>query len=202
MKTTRQRLLDNLHTKRIASAIEISHALQMTPANVRHHLSILLAEGIVELAGQRPARGRGRPTKLYIPTRQAQRHNLNGLASAMLTEFTGKLTGGEKAAALRRIAKRLAGEVGEPSRNLTQRLYQAVILLNGLHYHSRWEAHVEAPYVILDHCPFSTILPDHPELCQLDAYLLESLLRVDVGQTDKLAKDTSGTTYCKFMVGY
>lgn len=200
MKTTRQHILDHLHSKRIASAVEISHALKMTPANVRHHLSILLDEGVVVLAGQRLARGRGRPTKLFTPTQRAQQHNLDGLACAMLAEFIGELPSEGKSSALRRIAKRMQRD-RDTGGNLTQRLYQAVILLNELHYHSRWEAHAEAPYIILSHCPFTMILPEHPELCQLDAYLLEGMLKVDVVQMNKLSQDVSGTIYCKFMVG-
>jgi predicted ArsR family transcriptional regulator len=82
---------------------------------------------------------------------------------------------------------------------MTQRLAKAVLRLNELGYQARWEAHSEAPHVILGHCPYALILPEHPELCQMDAHLLESLLGQPARQTKKLAVDSNGKHYCQFI---
>ena len=201
MTNTRQHILDHLQAKRFATATEISHALQMTSANVRHHLSILLDEGVVEIAGQRPSSGRGRPTQLFTLTQQAQQHNLDGLASALMCEFVDARSPEGGSSQLLRIAKRLKGEAQKSSPNLTQRLYQAVQRLNELHYQARWEAHAQAPQLILSHCPFAAILPEHPELCKMDAFLIEDLVQVKATQSAKLRQDSRGATYCMFIVG-
>jgi predicted ArsR family transcriptional regulator len=201
MSSTRQRIMDHLQVKRFATATDISRALRMTSANVRHHISILLDEGVVEIAGQRPSRGRGRPTQIFTLTQQAQQHNLDGLASALLHEFVEARPLEEGSSHLLQVAKRLKGDPHKTSSNLTQRLYQAVQRLNELHYQSRWEAHAEAPLLILGHCPFAAILPQHPELCQMDAYLIEELTNVKATQCAKLQQDTRGATYCMFIVG-
>ena len=55
--------------------------------------------------------------------------------------------------------------------------------------------------VILGHCPYAEILPSHPELCLLDAHLLEVLLEVPVKQTARQEKTSQGLRQCVFVVG-
>jgi predicted ArsR family transcriptional regulator len=85
--------------------------------------------------------------------------------------------------------------------NLTQRLGLAVQRLNEMGYQARWEAHRDAPRLFLGHCPYLAILPEHPELCQMDAHLLENLLGVPASQVKKRAQDSRGARYCLFVAG-
>ena len=200
MKTTRQLILDYLERNHITSAAEISHTLDMTPANARHHLSTLLDQGVVQVVGQQPMRRRGRPTLLYALTAQASQHNLDQLSSALLAEILSYVPPEIRQDALKQIAVRLQGEEPSKTASLTQRLYQAVNRLNQMRYQSRWEARAEAPRLILGHCPYAMILPDNPELCLMDAYIIESLLGTSVLQVEKLAKDQRGALFCMFTV--
>ena len=52
MQHTRQQVVDYLQNNRIASSIEISRALMVTAANIRHHLRILEDTGVVEVVGK------------------------------------------------------------------------------------------------------------------------------------------------------
>jgi predicted ArsR family transcriptional regulator len=200
MKTTRKLIIDYLKEKRAASTIEIGHALRVTPANIRHHLAVLADEGVVQIAGERPANGRGRPTHLYGLTEEVQEHSLDRLADALLREFIEVLPDSERASALERIANRLIEPKSTAAGNLTQRLYAAVSQLNELNYQARWEAHSKGPRLRLGHCPYAAILPEHPELCQLDKKLLEEFLATPVFQTAKLVKDRRGEKYCAFTL--
>ncbi len=47
----------------------------------------------------------------------------------------------------------------------------------------------------------SAILKEHPELCQMEAYLIEHFTNVPVEQTARLAKDIAGLRFCMFRVG-
>jgi len=206
MKTTRQQIVDYLQQKRFATPVEISRALRVTPANIRHHLSILVDEGAVEAIGQRPPKGRGRPSMLYAQTQQAHQHNLDGLASALLEIFVMEHTDQEREARLERIASRIrrgghqvgAGQIGG---SLSQRLLMTINRLNQLGYQARWEAHAQAPQVILGQCPFAAIIHKHPELCAMDAKLLAGLTESPVKQTAKLAQDKRGAIHCTFFIG-
>lgn len=199
VKSTRQKIIEYLQDKPISSARQLSRALQVTPANIRHHLSVLKKEGVVEEAGSRPASGRGRPTRLFTLTQVSQQHNLALLAAALLDELLDGSQPEERAAAMQRLAQRLQpSSTGAGS--LPQRLYAAVRSLDGMHYRARWEAHAHSPRLILGHCPYLSIVADHPELCSLDASLLGALLGVPVVQLEKLARDDRGAVHCIFAL--
>jgi predicted ArsR family transcriptional regulator len=204
MKTSRQRVLEYVQAHYPVTAADLSQALRMTEANARHHLSILQERGLLQPAGQRPARAKGRPAQLYMPSEQILGHNLDQLAAALLEWIISRLSAAELDDALRSLAGQIAWP-GEPDlpvsgENLTRRLYRAVHRLNELHYQARWEAWRGAPRLILGHCPYAAILDRHPELCRLDAHILEGLAQAQVEQTGKLAPDTQGALHCIFRI--
>lgn len=201
MKTTRQRILEYLRNKPGVSALEISWALSLTPANIRHHLRILLDEGAIQICGERASSERGRPTSLYCLAEQARAHNLGGLASALLGVL---LQAGREEGRLRlldEVAQRMAGQSEPIAAHLTSRLNACIRRLDELSYQARWEAHAHCPRLILGRCPYAAILPNHPELCQIDALLLQRLLGVQVVQVAKLAPHPQGGRVCVFHVG-
>jgi predicted ArsR family transcriptional regulator len=211
VKTSRQRLLAYIQAQQVVTVQDLSRALQMTPANARHHLAILAEQGLVETVSVRPTKGRGRPAKRYRLSERAAGHNLDRLSCALLDELSQMLPEEERVEGMKRIARRLTGEapgkaVEAPDRagrpvGLAQRFFQAIQRLNEMHYQARWEAHAEAPHVILGRCPYAAILDEHPELCQMDAQLLEILLELPARQTARQAVDSNGTVFCKFVVG-
>lgn len=198
MTATRQQIISMLQTKKYLSAQEISRALQLTPSNIRHHLSVLEEEGVVEVASQRKKHGKGRPDQIYSLTHQILSHNLDRLASVLLEEVNRISQFNIEDNLYSNIAFRLAQPEIPPSQTLPQRLYLTVQQLNDMHYQARWEAHADAPRIYLEHCPYASILPDHPELCRIDKYLLEKLLDHPVIHTAKLEKDDHGTLHCLF----
>lgn len=213
MTTSRKQILDYLDNKPLTTTAELSRALKMTPANVRHHLRVLIEEGAVEVAERGPSNGRGRPIFLYSRTQQSQSHNLDGLAHATLKTQLSDRSDEERSRALQQIASYMAQAEDRPPASqqahqqasllvsLTHRLNHAVQRLNEMGYSARWEAHSQAPRLRLGHCPYLAILPEHPELCQMDAYLLEDLLGVPATQTKKRAQDSRGARYCLFIAG-
>ncbi len=200
MKTTRQRLLDYIQIKKVATPADISRALKMSAANARHHLAILISEGAVELVGQRPARTRGRPSLLYGVTRQVLQHNLDGLSNALLQDALTGTPPEKQTDLLRRLAAHISGEHESVQGNLTQRLTHGVNHLNTMNYLARWEARANAPRIVFNHCPYAAILPEHPELCQLDAFLLERLTGLSATQTARLERTPQGLTQCAFLL--
>ncbi len=195
--TTRERILELLAENHTASAPELSRTLGVTEANVRHHLGVLAWAGQVEVVGETPGGGRGRPVHRYMLTRAAQPHGLGRLASALLEDLGG---GKRQAAGLARLAARLAGEADEPRGPLTGRLTHAAERLTALGYESHWEAHTDGPQILLGRCPYAAILDDHPELCRMDAQLLETLTGEAVEQTAKIARRPEGPAACVFAL--
>jgi predicted ArsR family transcriptional regulator len=198
VKSTRQRVIEYLQRRQQACAVEISHALHLTAADIRHHLSLLEDEGVVDVVDQRPATGRGRPTSFYQLTRQALLNNLDGLSKALIAETQHILPEAEKDAFYKRVAQQLLGNDYQPARNPSQRFVNAIHFLNQKNYQARWEARADAPQVIFSHCPYAAVQSEHPELCQIDAYLLSLLLASPIKQTARLQPNPQGFPQCFF----
>jgi predicted ArsR family transcriptional regulator len=200
VKTSRERLFEYIRSHGVVTVADLSQALRMTSANARHHLAILEQQGLVEVIGTRASANRGRPSLIFKVSARTQGNNLDRLVGVLLTDSLTSLPPVEQTAALRRLAHKLLGSGLKTGGNLTQRLVQAVPRLNDMQYQARWEARAESPRLILGYCPYAPILSEHPELCHLDAYLLEDLLRFPVRQTAKLARDQRGLSYCAFVI--
>lgn len=169
MTTSRQKVLNHLKKTRSASAREIARALKMSAPNVRHHLSILCADGRVEMTESRPGDGRGRPEKLFSLAQSALGDNLSVLADALLDErFDPERIGSHIA-----ISQGLKGIESQP---MTKRLAVLVEKLNGMHYQARWEAGAEGPRILFGRCPYSKVIENHPELCTMDEALLKTAM--------------------------
>lgn len=195
MQETRQGILDYLRTNHQATPGELSRNLQVTAANIRNHLGILQEQGLVEVVGQSVPSGRGRPRQLYALNSSAKANNLAQLTRALL-----ECIAPDQEEILRNVARTLAGESLALHPNPTQRLYQAVQRLNALNYNARWEARLGGPRVMLEHCPYAPILNQHPELCQMDGYLVERLTGLDVQQTARIEQSSTGPKACIFSV--
>jgi len=190
--TTRQKILDYLKRNQTAPSREIARALRMTPANARHHLRILAADGRVEIVSRRQE-GRGRPQKVYRLAGTLMGDNLSALTDALLTEASAGLD-------MDAVGCRMAGDVPEESQSLMRKLAFAVERLNSLHYQARWEAGADGPRIVLGHCPYAAVIEKHPELCQMDSALLSKLLGGNVQQTARLEAGAGGRPFCGFLV--
>jgi len=179
MTTARQKVLAYLMKTRTTSAREISRALKMSAPTVRHHLRVLVSDGRLEMISVRGREGRGRPEKVYSIPRAALGDNLSALSEALLTETGFSVP-------MEALAKRLAGDVNIKSQPIARRLNLLVEKLNQMNYHARWEAGSQGPRILFGHCPYAAIIGKHPELCQMDAALLQELFGDDMEQIAKI----------------
>lgn len=212
MSTARQKIFRYIQKNRAVSAGEIARDLVMTAANARHHLSLLEKEGRIEALGTRAAGKRGgRPIKIYGVSRVLLGDGLPALSHHLLEEMLGSVNAPQRAGLLQKLAQRLASDFQERipkspnfghSLSPMLRLAETVKDLNKLGYHARWEAHARGPRIILGHCPYAAIIEAHPELCEMDAALLEESLAQRVEQLAKLEGAEGGRPYCVFGVGW
>ena len=193
MKTTRERILEILDTRQRMTTSELARLTHVTPADIRHHLRNLAGEGLVRRTGEALVEGRGRPAPLYALAQP--RGNLAGLAGHLLDAASPDPSFPDS------IARRFAPAEPDLTRHITQRLVRAMGRLADLEYQPRWEAHPNGPQVILGRCPYREIIAEHPELCAIDAALLERLLGQKAVQTDKLVRTSEGHFVCRFSIG-
>jgi predicted ArsR family transcriptional regulator len=200
MITARQKVLAHLKKIRAASAREIARALNMTTPNVRHHLGILVSDGRLEVTSVHQHGERGRPEKMYSLSQAALGDNLSVLADALLTEAGSALRQGlGQGLKIESVASRLMDSTQFTNLPITKRLTLLVDKLNEMHYQARWEAGAEGPRVIFGRCPFAKIIENHPELCKIDASMLEIALARPITQSTKVESTARGL--CPFVFG-
>jgi DeoR family transcriptional regulator, suf operon transcriptional repressor len=200
MLTARHKVLAYLNKTRTASAREISRALKMSAANVRHHLRVLVSDGRLEVASVRGREGRGRPEKVYSLPRAALGDNLAVLADALLGEAGSKPElSADQSSRMETLAERLEGKTNMASQPLARRLNLTIEKLKQMNYHARWEAGSAGPRIIFGHCPYAAIIEKHPELCQMDKALIHEMMGQSASQIFKIGKD--GSSVCVFVVG-
>ncbi len=192
MVTARQKVLIYLTKNRTASAREISRALKMSAATVRHHLRIMVADGRLEMSFVRGREGRGRPEKVFSLPVAALGNNFSALADAVLAEVGTAIE-------VEALAKRLAGDANFANQPVAKRLNLTVDKLSSMNYHARWEAGPQGPRLIFGHCPYAAIIQKHPELCGMDEELLYELMGDRATQLFKIGKD--GSSLCVFALG-
>ena len=196
----RLKIFDHIRCNQTSTVGELSRVLGVTGANIRHHLAILESNELVEIVGQRKD-GRGRPMNLYGLSRRMLGDTLDELAGGLLATCSAESDHRAQQARLRSVAEKLAGANNdEKESSIPRRLTRAIDRLNELHYRARWEAGAAGPRLILCHCPYAAIILNHPELCQMDAYLLETQLGLLVDQTEKLQLSAKGLPFCAFLV--
>ncbi len=198
--TARRKVLTYLTKNRAVSAAQIGRALKMSAANVRHHLSVLCSDGRASVVGETKKDGRGRPIKLYGLSESLLGNNLASLADGLLDEFLKILSPAKQEDVVQTLAHRLA-MIGESTGTLgmSKRLAQTIENLNQLNYQSKWEAGAAGPRVLLGHCPYAAIIEKHPELCQMDAVLLNTYMNEPARQIAKIER--SGSPMCVFVLG-
>jgi predicted ArsR family transcriptional regulator len=191
--TARQKVLSYLTKNRTASAREVSRALKMSAATVRHHLRVLVSDGRLEMESVRGREGRGRPEKVYSLPRAALGDNLSALSEALLAEAGSKVR-------MEALAGRLIGDSNFAGQPIAKRLNLIVEKLNRMNYHARWEAGAEGPRIHFGHCPYAAVVEKHPEVCEMDVSLVSQLIARPVLKESKSETQRSGICPFVFLI--
>lgn len=200
---TRERILAYLEQNHIVSVIELSRTWGLTRADIRYHFNSLEADGMIERVPRKrnqPAQ-RGRPVQQYRLAAGPTTGNLVPLCAVLLDTLFCSMSVEEREPALRALAARLAGS-DEVAPGMIQRLNSVCAFLNPRGYQARWEAHVNGPHILLRSCPYVTLLPAHPELCELDRLLLEQLVQVPWQQIARINPEGRKPAACIFTIQY
>ena len=200
MSNSRQKILEYILEHQSTTVEELSKVFKVTPANIRHHLSILTQQGSIKVIGQKSDASRGRPAQIYSSSQQTDQNNLDKLADAVLSTLLQNCEVNDRELMISQIAHLMGLNEKTEFTNPTARLYSAIRSLNRMSYQAHWEAHISNPRIILDHCPYRKIIDRHPELCQMDGSLLTSLLGNTVKQVEKLSINTKGLPHCVFLI--
>ena len=206
MSVTQTRIIQYISKNPSTKACDLSRALGMTVANIRYHLLNLEKAQIIVSEIDMTSKHRGHPIYLYHMNSRVQPHNLDHLADILLNELNKVIKSVDKAWVPRILAENLIQNLESDFRlppqktKLTHRLSEVSRFLDQYHYHASWEAHLTSPHIILGNCPYLAILPQHPELCQMDILLLEKLILKPIHQISKIDQGIPRSINCVFAL--
>ncbi len=187
-----------------STAVVIGERLSLTPAGVRRHLDLLIADGILEAREPHSAlsRGRGRPSKVFVMTdegREKFEHSYDDLAVAALkfiSAHSGAHIVGEfaqsRADEIGRKAELALAGVKEGEKNqvladfLTEQGYATNIQSRGL-----------GEELCQHHCPIAHVAAEFPQLCEAETELFSKLLGTHV---QRLATIAHGDGVCTTFI--
>jgi predicted ArsR family transcriptional regulator len=201
---TRQAVARLLLERGPVTAAVVADALGLSPAAVRRHLDVLIAEGQVRSreAPRRGQRGRGRPAKLFLLTETGRSrfgHAYDDLAVAAL-RFLAERDG---ESAVRAFAEsRVAALVGEHRAEVTAsddaparaRALADALTREGYAASTR---HVgSGEQLCQHHCPVAHVAAEFPQLCEAETAAFADLLGTHVQRLATIARgDAACTTH-------
>ncbi len=184
-----------------STASALSQRLALTPAGIRRHLDLLVADGILEARDPRvgSTRGRGRPSKVFLMTDEGRsqfEHSYDDLAVAAL-KFMAAHSGDHlvnafaesRAEDIERkatpyLAKR-AKKVDALATFLTEQGYAASVEKRGT-----------GEEICQHHCPIAHVAAQYPQLCEAETQAFSRLLGTHVQRLATIAHgDGVCTTY-------
>lgn len=198
MQYTRKQIIEYLKIHHTASVPELSKALSLTLGNIRYHIKELESQQILEYAvGMEPNKSRGRPVLRYQLTLNSMDHNLIPLLKSILKHHTSGLDESERSKFYHEIANLMVSQI-EQSRSPTHRIQHTIQWLNSHHYHARWEAYATGPRIILNQCPYQALLPDFPEICDLDVEIISQLTGLQMDLSEEQTEHSHRHHACLF----
>lgn len=191
-----------------ATASTLSQALALTPAGIRRHLDLLVADGILEARDPRGSsiRGRGRPSKVFLMTdvgRAKFEHTYDDLAVSAL-KFMATHSGDHLVAA---FAESRAQEIeAKATEYFSQHVSKvsdkkdAVAALADFLTEQGYAASVEergtGEEICQHHCPIAHVAAAYPQLCEAETQAFSRLLGTHVQRLATIAHgDGVCTTY-------
>jgi predicted ArsR family transcriptional regulator len=200
MKSTRDKILQTLLEKPRSTINALAEAVGINPISVRHHLTNLQMEGLVE--GQEERHGVGRPRLVYIltdegmerfPTRYMQ------LTTRLLSQLKSTMPGPVVANLFNQIAEGLASQYTSDIQNMSMEerldLVKEILAHEGFNVH--WEKK-DGEYQIHEiSCPYYQIGATHPEVCSVDQTLISKMLAVPASKVQCIL---SGAAHCTYVI--
>ncbi|MFN8413118.1 MAG: winged helix-turn-helix transcriptional regulator [Anaerolineales bacterium] len=200
MKSTRDKILQTLLKKPRSTINDLAEAVGINPISVRHHLTNLQMEGLVE--GQEERHGVGRPRLVYVLTNEGMEHfptRYMQLTSRLLAQMKETMPGPVVAKLFNQIAEDMAGQYASDMKNLSmeERLDFVKDMLAQEGFTVEWEKK-DGQYQIHEiSCPYYQIGVAHPEVCTVDQTLISKMLALPANKVQCIL---DGGAHCTYVV--
>lgn len=200
MKSTRERILQTLLHHPRSTINELAGEIGINPISVRHHLTNLQAEGLINAEEER--HGVGRPRLVYsltedgmerFPTRYLR------LTTRLLSQMKEQLPQPMVSDMFRQVAINLAAEYEEQLSGLSveERLNVMKDLLGEEGFVVEWEKKGQDYLIHEITCPYLQVGHVHPEVCTVDQTLISKMLAIPANKVQCIL---SGAAHCTYVV--
>jgi len=200
MKSTRDRILQSLLRKPRSTINDLADSVGINPISVRHHLTNLQMEGLVE--GQEERHGVGRPRLVYILTDEGMERfptRYMRLTTRLLSQMKETMPGPVVAQLFSQLAEDLAGEYASDMKDLSmeERLDFVKDMLAREGFTVEWEKKDDQYHIHEISCPYYQIGIAHPEVCTVDQTLISRMLALPANKVQCIL---DGGTHCTYVV--
>lgn len=200
MKSTRDRILQTLLRHPRSTINELAEAVGINPISVRHHLTNLQVEGLVNADEER--HGVGRPRLVYFLTENGMERfptRYLRLTTRLLSQIKERLPQAMVGELFKEVATNLADEHQHQLKglNVEQRLDALGDLLAEEGFVVEWERKGQEYHIHEITCPYLQIGQTHPEVCTVDQVLISKMLAMPA---EKIQCILSGATHCTYVV--
>ena len=200
VKNTRERVLHTLLTREECIINELAKAVDINPISVRHHITRLQADGLVDAYEER--HGVGRPRRLYFLTEKGRElfpTRYLRLTLRLLEQLKETMPPNLVNQIFSHMAQDMAADYKHfaTGKTMEQRLDLVKDLLNNEGFSVNWELQGELYKIHESNCPYFFVGKDHPEVCSVDQTLISTLLDVPA---QKVTCKLLGDAHCTFIV--
>src|SRR5919106_3460965 len=200
MKCTKDKILQTLLRHPKVTINELAEAVEINPISVRHHLTNLQMEGLIEAEEVR--HGVGRPRLVYSLTQDGMERfptKYLRLTTRLLTQMKETMPGPVVAKLFNQIAEDLASEYSSQIQGLSmeERLEFVKELLAQEGFTVEWEKKDGAYQIHEISCPYYQIGVAHPEVCTMDQTLISKMLALPA---KKVKWILDGGSHCTYVV--
>ena len=184
-----------------STASTLSKRLALTPAGIRRHLDLLVADGILEARDPRvgSTRGRGRPSKVFLMTDEGRsqfEHTYDDLAVAAL-KFMAAHSGDHLVTAFAESrAEDIERKAAPFLAKRTKKIDALATFLTEQGYAASVEKRGTGEEICQHHCPIAHVAAQYPQLCEAETQAFSRLLGTHVQRLATIAHgDGVCTTY-------
>lgn len=201
MKGTRQEILAHIQRHPGLSAGDLAQHFDLSIGAVRHHLAILERDALIQSESHRlPV---GRPCNVYELTEEGEESfpkQYDRLTNVLLDTYEEEQGVRKLGQFLHRAADRLIEQTShnlDTRASVEERAGLLAEIMDREGFSLEWRRSGDELLIIQHSCPYQSVVGNHPEVCQLDEHLIQTVMG---GRTRRVDHRSKGDCTCTFRL--
>ena len=181
---------------------ELAEAVDINPISVRHHVTKLEAEGLIQSEEER--HGVGRPRLVYSLTNKGMEHfpqRYLQLTLRLLEQLKANLSEKVLGEIFQELAEGIAGELTQDVNledlSLEERLHLLQEVLTAEGFTVNLQEEEDNYYLVEASCPYHHVGADYPEICVVDQELIAHFAATTPKRIECIL---DGDKQCKYLI--